>query len=58
MVEHSNELVFLGNYATILVRRCDYTSIGVSPPLSANDYIGVSLPLNVNDYIRVSPLQV
>ena len=45
-------------FVSILIRRCDYTSIGVSPPLSANDYIGVSLPLNVSDYIRVSPLQV
>ena len=45
-----------------LARRFKVSSIiiglGVSPPLSASDYIGVSLPLNVSDYIRISPLQV
>ncbi len=40
----------------IKTERCDYTSIGVSLPLNANDVIGVSLPLNANDVIRVSPL--
>ena len=33
-------------FVSILIRRCDYTSIGVLPPVSANDYI------------RISPLQV